>query len=146
MPTTVNYRADNSNSPGEHPIHAFAPGQYKGTDWMSEKAPNIDMIASKGGDFANAVKKSKAVTVAFYHYMSKPQYSPGDDISMLKLLIYDPTAGKGQSQATRQILFPKAKVKSSRIVEERDPFSSKVPSKYREVVFAVNGLDVYPPK
>ena len=146
MPTTVNYRADNSSSPGEHPIHAFAPGEYKGTDWLSEKAANIDIIASKGGDFANAVKKSKAVTVAFYHYMAKPKYVEGDDIKMLRLLIYDPSAGKDQSQATRQILFPKAKVKRSRIVEERDPFSSKVPAKYREVVFTVSGLDVYPPK
>jgi len=145
MPTTLNYRADNSNAPGEHPIYAFTPGDKSGPrDWMSETAPNGDILASKTNDFATQVKKTKAVTVAFYQHMTRPKYTEGDDIKMFRLLIYDP-GSKNQTQPWKQILFPKAKVKRVRDVTERDPLTTKVPARYREVVFTVNGLDVFPP-
>jgi len=144
MATTLNFQGRNSNAPDRpHIIIAFTPGDKKHpSSWLSETAANAEEIVSKTGYFANEIKKAKALTLACPSVMPGSKYVAGDDISMFRIMVYNPDVKTNAGDAWKQIIFQKAKVKDVRDVQERDPISVKVPAKYREIVLTVSGLDV----
>lgn len=124
-------------------ILAFTPGDLSKGGWLSDTAPNLEMLTQKSGDFDYTLKHSgkNKMTVAVPNWVRNLVYKKGTSFETFLIKFFDSADGSTNPTPLKTIVFRKVMILDN-IPRDFSKIPGAASTSYQQVLMEIkNGVE-----
>ena len=135
------FEGENGDMRRSNAIWAFTPGELKDS-WLSDKAPNVDMLTRQSDSFDYSLKREKKMTIAVPNWVKNLSYNKGFYMDKYIIKFFDKTTGFNTTPWRSIVFYHVTILNNIQRDYSRIPYASG--ASYSEVVMSIDsGQEFY---